>query len=335
MVNDLVVVFGTGPAGCWTARSLLEKGFAVRAVNRSGIRPALLPAEVELRALDASDDRLATGAVAGAMAVVQALNPPYQRWHELFPPLQAAVLTAAERHGARYVSIENLYMYDASAPIREDTPLRPSTKKGELRHRMAEAVMAAHVRGTVCAAQLRAADYYGPGVTGSAWGERVFAPLVAGRTAQVTGALDVPHSVAYIEDVGRAAAEIVAQERACGQIWIAPHAPARTQRELAAMAAAAAGVELRVSAMGPLMMRFGGLFVPEARAMVEMMGQFMQPFTVDASRIERRLKLAPTPLEVGMERTVAWYRQRRQGAGPARTRNPPVIDAGVVPEPGS
>ena len=49
------VIFGTGPVGCWTARSLVERGLPVRAVNRSGMRPALLPAEVDLVAADAGD----------------------------------------------------------------------------------------------------------------------------------------------------------------------------------------------------------------------------------------------------------------------------------------
>ncbi len=335
MAQDLVVIFGTGPVGCWTARALLERGLAVKAVNRSGARPALLPAEVEVRAADVSDDRLATGAAAGAWAVVQALNPPYHRWHELFPPLQKAVLLAAERQDARYLSIENLYMYDAaSGPIREDTAVRPASRKGALRHRMAEEVMAAHVRGTVRATQLRSSDYYGPGVTGSAWGERVFGPLIAGKPAQVTGALDQPHAVAYIEDVGRAAAELLLRDEALGRAWIAPHAPARTQQEMVALAAAAAGVAPRASAMGPLMMRLGGLFVPVARAMVEMMYQFQAPFTVDSGRIERDFGLTATPLEQGMERTVAWFWDRAQHAPPPPRRGRrPATDAGAIPEP--
>lgn len=331
MANDLIVIFGTGPVGCWAARSLIERGLPVRAVNRSGRRPDLLPAEVELRAVDASDDRLAAGAAAGASVVVQALNPPYDQWLDKFPPLQKAVMAAAERHGARYVSVENLYMYDTSAPIREDARLAPTSRKGELRWRMGEEVMAAHLRGQLRATQLRSADYYGPGVTGSAWGERVFGPLVAGKTAQLTGSLDVPHAVAYIEDVGRAVAELATREEALGRVWIAPHAPARTQREMVALAAAGAGVEPRASGMGPLMMRLGGLFVPMAREMVEMMYQFTKPFEVDSSRIERDFGLSPTPLEEGMARTVAWYRARGTDAEGHHAHPHEVIDGGTLP----
>jgi nucleoside-diphosphate-sugar epimerase len=279
-------------------------------VNRSGHRPALLPEGVEVRTVDASDPAQARAAAEGATTVVQALNPPYHRWHELFPALQEAVLAAAEAAGARYVSIDNLYMLDASRPIDEASRVAPTSTKGALRQRMAEEVLAAHERGAVRAAVLRSADYYGPGVTGSAWGERVFAPLVAGKAAQVTGRLDVTHSVAYIEDVGRAAALLATRDEALGLVWIAPHAPAATANEMVAMAAEAADVAPKASGMGPFMMRLGGLFVPEARASVEMMYQFLKPFVVDAHTFERTFGLTATPLREGLARTVAWYRAK-------------------------
>jgi nucleoside-diphosphate-sugar epimerase len=306
--HELHVVFGTGPVGCWTARALVAEGRRVRAVNRSGRRPDLLPEGVELRSADASDPAQARAAAEGATSVVQALNPPYHRWHELFPGLQAGALAAAEAAGARYVSIDNLYMLDASGPITEASGVAPTSKKGVLRQRMAEDVLAAHERGAVRATVLRSSDYYGPGVTGSAWGERVFAPLVAGKAAQVTGRLDVPHSVAYIEDVGRAAALLATRDEALGRVWIAPHAPAATARAMVAMAAEAAGVPAKASGMGRFMMRLGGLFVPEARASVEMMDQFTKPFVVDAHAFERTFGLSATPLREGLARTVAWYR---------------------------
>ena len=72
--------------------------------------------------------------------------------------------------------------------------------------KMAEEVMRLHSRGEVRATALRSSDYYGPGVVGSALGDMVFGNLVAGKKAQISGSALMPHSFAYIEDVGRAAA---------------------------------------------------------------------------------------------------------------------------------
>jgi nucleoside-diphosphate-sugar epimerase len=310
MASDLHVIFGTGPVGCWTARALRDQGKRVRAVNRAGARPDLMPADVEIAGADAADPAQAREAARGAAVVYQALNPPYHRWHELFPALQTAALGAARAEGAVYVSIENLYMYDASRPITEASPVAPVSRKGELRARMADEVMALHARGEVRAAALRSSDYYGPGVVASALGDLVFGNLLGGKKAQVAGSLSLPHSFAYIEDVGRAAAALGCDERAPGRAWIAPHAPAPTQGEMVAAAGRALGVEPRTAVISPLMMRLAGVFVPGARATVEMMYEFTAPFVVAATAMERTFGLAATPVETGVERTAAWYRAR-------------------------
>lgn len=309
MPSELDVIFGTGPVGCWTARALCSQGRAVRAVNRNGVRPDLMPADVEMVKADAADPTQASAAASGASVVYQALNPPYHLWHELFPGLQAGALAAARAANARYVSIENLYMYDSSKPMTEDSPVAPVSKKGALRQKMAEEVMAAHMRGEVRATAVRSSDYYGPGVLGSALGERVFGNLVAGKKAQIIGSTKMPHSFSYIEDVGRAAAALGTNDKALGQVWIAPHAPARTQGEMVEEICRVLGIEPRISAVSPLMMRLVGLFTPVARASAEMMYEFTATFVVDSSRIERELDLSATPITVAIERTIAWYRE--------------------------
>lgn len=106
MTPNLHVIFGTGPVGCWTARALRGQGKQVRAVNRSGARPDLMPADVEIVKADASDPVQAREAAKGAGVVYQALNPPYHLWNEFFPGLQTSVLGAAMAEDARYVSID-------------------------------------------------------------------------------------------------------------------------------------------------------------------------------------------------------------------------------------
>jgi nucleoside-diphosphate-sugar epimerase len=310
MSGELHVIFGTGPVGCWTARALRSQGRAVRAVNRSGKRPALLPADVEMARADASDAAQATFAAHGASVVYQAMNPPYHEWALRFPALQAGALAAARSAGAAYVSIENLYPCDASRPMTEDAPFAPRSRKGEVRRRMAEDVLAAHQRGEVRATALRSADYYGPGSVESAFGGLVVGNLVAGRKAQIAGSATQPHSFAYVEDVGRAAAALGTSEQALGKAWLAPHAPPLTQGEMVAEACRVLGIAPKLTVISPLMMRLAGLFVPGARETVEMMYEFTEPFVVDASLSERTFGLAATPIPEGIARTVAWFRER-------------------------
>ena len=189
-------------------------------------------------------------------------------------------------------------MYDSSGVMNEDSRIAPVSKKGVLRQRMAEEVMAAHESGEIRAVALRSSDYYGPGVTGSALGDMVFGNLVAGKKAQLSGSLSQPHSFAYIEDVGRAAAELGVRDDVLGRVWIAPHAPAQTQGQMVEAACASARhCPTRMTGISPMMMRLAGLFIPQAKASVEMMYEFTKPFVVDSGRIERELGLRPTPIE--------------------------------------
>jgi len=314
MATDLHVILGTGPVSCWTATHLRQRGLRVRAVNRSGRRPDLMPAEVEIVAADVADQRQAIDACQGADVVYQALNPPYHQWAERFPALQASAMTAAETAGARYVSIDNLYGYGrVIGPISERTPMNPHTRKGRLRAAMTLEVLDAHASGRLRATILQSADYYGPGVTMSQFGERTFPPLLEGKPADVAGSANLRHAYAYIEDVGRAAAALGTCDDALGRVWIAPHAPAVTQREMVNEMARELGTTPRIRVISPLMMRLAGLFVPAAKESVEMLYQFTEPFEVDASAIERELGLAPTPLAEGLRRTLDWYRTRHIG----------------------
>ena len=311
-MSDLHVVFGTGPAGSRTAAALVEAGYRVRAVNRSGARNEFLPADVEVVAVaDASDATASTKAAEGASVIYQCLNPEYHRWPELFPPLQRGVVSAAKAVGARYVSLENLYGLGlVDGPMTEATPLRPNSTKGATRAAMAEELRALSESGELEIATGRAADYYGPGVVNSAMGAMIFEPLIAGKKVSLVGSADVLHSYAYIEDVGRTLAVLGTSDAAFGRVWNLPHAPALTGRATIAPAFAAARKPEKVGAIGPVTMRIGALFMPVARESLEMLYEFTEPFVVDSSAIEREFGLRATPLDEGMRATVEWFRQR-------------------------
>jgi nucleoside-diphosphate-sugar epimerase len=143
------VIFGTGAIGLATLDALRRRGERVRLVNRSGTAP--VPDDIEVLGGDASDPAFTTAAARGAQVVYQTLNPPYPKWVELFPALQASVLAAAQASGARLVSMENVYMYGrpAGQPLTETRPYAADTKKGTLRARMARELLAAHQAGRV------------------------------------------------------------------------------------------------------------------------------------------------------------------------------------------
>jgi nucleoside-diphosphate-sugar epimerase len=197
-IGELHVVFGTGAVGMSVMDELVRRGpRRVRMVNRSG--RARVPHGVEVTGGDATDEAFAREASEGASVVYNALNPPYNKWPELFPRLQAGVLEGAASAGAKLIAMENLYMFGPTGgrPITEDLPHAPNTRKGRVRARMSQELMEAHRSGKVRVAIGRASDFFGPRVLTSAAGEQVFGRAVEGKSAQVAGDPDQPHTYTY------------------------------------------------------------------------------------------------------------------------------------------
>ena len=266
-------------------------------VNRSGSAP--VPDEVDVIRGDAADQRFTVDVTHGAQVVYQTLNPPYSRWVEEWPGLQAGVLAAAQAHDARLVSMENVYMYGrpAGRPLTETRDYAAHTKKGQLRGRMAHELLAAHQAGKVSVAIGRASDYFGPrGGAQSNLGDRLFPAALDGKTASVLGDPDQPHTYTYIPDIGEGLAVLGEHPDAPGQVWHLPNDPdTRTTRELADVVFQLAGQpRTRLRQVPPLLLRLAALTNPTVRELLEMQYQFEEPFIVDSSKITT-LGVTPHP----------------------------------------
>jgi nucleoside-diphosphate-sugar epimerase len=172
--------------------------------------------------------------------------------------------------------------------------------------------MAAHAAGEVQVTIARASDFFGPAVIESLVGERFFSSIVAGKSVQLIGNPDAPHSVTYVPDFARAVIELARHEEAFGAAWHAPTVSAVSMRRLSELVGAAAGTGTpKITRVSRTMLRLVGLFMPSAGEQVEMLYEFEEPFVLDSSRIERTFGLTATPLEQSIPATVAWWRSRR------------------------
>jgi nucleoside-diphosphate-sugar epimerase len=309
--GEFHVVFGTGPVGLAVMDELVSKSKRVRMVNRSG--RASVPHGVEVIGGDATDEVFAREASDGASVVYFALNPPYNKWPELFPPLQAGVLEGAASAGAKLIAMENLYMYGPTGgrPLTEDLPYAPNTRKGRVRAMMSEELMEAHSSGRVRVAIGRASDYFGPRVLVSAAGEQVFGRAVQGKSAQVAGDPNQPHTYTYAPDVSRGLTILGEREAALGQAWHLPSPETLTTRQFVETIFEEVGKPARIQAAPKILLRAMGLFNPGMREMIEMLYEFEEPFVVDHSKFEQAFGEQATPLKEAIGETVRWYRSKR------------------------
>src|SRR3954447_15349252 len=237
----LHVIVGKGPVGSTTAEELARRGHQVRILSRSGGRST---DSVEHRQVDATDADALTAATRGAAALYNAVNPAYHRWPTDWPPVAAALLTAAERTGAVLVTMSNLYGYGRPAgPMTPESPLAATDVKGRVRIRMWTDALAAHEAGRVRVTEARAADFVGPQVPAAASHlNRQLPALRKGRRAWVIGDPDAPRTWGYLPDVAATLATLGTDERALGRAWHVPSNPPRSQREALGDLAGAMGM---------------------------------------------------------------------------------------------
>lgn len=313
MSQSLHVIFGTGPVGLAIMDALCaERQSNIRMVNRSGKTSEPLPEGVELVNGDASDAAFVLEAAQGADYIYNALNPRYSQWLELFPGLQANLIAAAEANGSKLVVMENLYGYGDpnGESMTEETPLNVHTRKGMLRREMYHDLMAAHNEGRVQVVVGRASDFIGARVQVSMMGgDTVIVPLLNGKAAQIMGNVDMPHSYTYMPDIGRGLVALALADDTYGQVWHLPTSPALTTRQLLEMICEQAGVQYKTMVLHPWLLRFFGLFNPDAGELVEMIYEFETPFIVDDSKFRARFGWGATDNETVIRETVAWFQQ--------------------------
>ena len=308
--DSLHVVLGTGPLGLAVVRYLVTRGEHVRAVNRTG--RAHLPGSVDILAADVTEVGEAKRACDGATVIYHCANPPYARWPELHPPLMDSIIEGAISAGSTLVFGDNLYAYGpVDGPLTEDLPHRATGPNGRTRARIAETLLRAHEAGQVRATIGRGSDFFGPQARLSTVGDRVFVRAIAGRPAQVLGNPDVPHSVTYLDDFGRALVTLGEREEALGQIWHAPSAEAVTMRRFVEIVFEAAGHQPRLRAAPRWGLALAALFNPTLRAVREQLYQSERSWVVDSSKFERAFGWKASPLPDAVRATVEWFRENR------------------------
>jgi nucleoside-diphosphate-sugar epimerase len=288
------VIVGAGAVGSATALLLAERGEQVRIVTRHGSGPD--HAGIEKVAADATDAARLTEITGGAAALYNCASPQYHQWFTDWPPLAAAFLTTAERTGAVYASMSNLYGYGpVDGPITPQLPVAATHPKLRLRAGMWSDMLAAQQAGRLRAVEVRASDYI---EANSILSTVIGKSVLAGKRAYAPGPLDVPHSWTSIHDCARTLVTVAADERAYGQVWFAPTSQPLTIRQLATRFAQVNGApRARVTSIPYPVMWTAGLFTPLIKELRTTRYQFTRPFVIDASATTEAFGLTPTPLD--------------------------------------
>jgi nucleoside-diphosphate-sugar epimerase len=309
-MRERSVVFGAGQVGSPLARMLLERGHDVRVVKRSA---GGIPSGAQPVLGDAANLAFCIEAAAGATTIYHCMNPPYSTkvWADLLPRYIANLIEASARAGARLVALDNVYMLGRpnGKPLTDDTPMNPSSRKGEIRAKAAQMLFDAHRRGDVRAAEGRASDFYGPGGRLTLLGDYFWPRVFKGRSGQVIVDPDMVHTYHYIPDVAAGLATLgSASDDAFGRPWMLPCRPAETFRDLVRRLEQPFGKSISLQVVPGWMQVAMSLFIPPLRETGEMRYQWEEPFVVDDSRFRQRFGAVAEDADRAAAATVAWAR---------------------------
>ena len=287
------VIVGSGAVGTAVAELLIAQGERVRVVTRSGGGPD--HPLVDLVAADAADPAALRRIAAGASVIYNCANPAYHNWPRDWPPLNAAMISAAADNDAVYAITGNLYGYGpVDRPMTEDTPLSSAVRKGRVRAKMWQDALAAPIRTL----EARASDYISPRYSVI---DMALPAMRAGKTARLPGHPDMPHTYTYVGDVARTLVTLAQDERAWGRAWHVPSPPPMTARDLLRTVARLGGMpEPRIKAYPLPVLRAVALVQPFVREFLEVRYQHIHPFVMDSSRVTETFGLTHTDLEAAV-----------------------------------
>jgi nucleoside-diphosphate-sugar epimerase len=210
-----LILGATGGIGGELARTLLARGYRVRALHRNPAQAAQALGAIEWVKGDAMNASDVIAAAQGADVIVHAVNPPgYRNWRGLALPMLESTLAAARATGARIAFPGTVYNFgpDAFPMLSESSPQRPLTRKGAIRLEMEERLKAAAKTG-VKVLIVRAGDFFGPRATGNNWfAAGLVKPGRALRSVTYPGVHDAGHAWAYLPDLAETFARLLDRE---------------------------------------------------------------------------------------------------------------------------
>jgi len=304
MSARVLVLGAAGRLGHAAARAFGDAGWSVASLVRPG-SAARASADTEVVEVDALDHAAVGEAARGADVVLHALNPSYTDWSRLALPLAYSAISAAETTGATLLFAGNLYNYGSPLPpvIDETTPMRPSSRKGQLRVAIEERMAEAAERG-VRIIILRAGDFYGLG-RGS-WLDLVLAKEIGRGRLTYPGPFDVMHEWAYLPDVAATLPRLAAI-----RATLPPFATfgfpghAVTGREFTGAIAVATRSKLQVDRMPWWLIHALRPIVPLCRELSEIAYLWNEPHRIDGGKLEAAIGDIPrTPLDVAAARAL-------------------------------
>ena len=324
--NVAMVTGATGFTGGHLARTLLKRGYTVRALVRStssASAKALAADGIELIEGDVGDAKSVDEAVKGAThvfhvaAVYRSANHPDSYYFKVNRDSVTYILEAAEAHGVQRIvhcSTCGVHGDVAEIPATEETAFKPGDVYQRSKLAGEEIARAAMAEGKPVSI-IRPTGIYGPGDDRFL---KLFRTIENG-TFRMFGSGDIAYHMTYIDDMVKGLILAGEHPNAIGEVFLIGDSdyttlnglvskvaeivgvkPPQMKLPVAPLMAAATVCEFLCKPLGidPPLHRRRVAFFTKARAFSIKKAEDLMGFTSDV------------PLEEGLKRTAAWYREQ-------------------------
>jgi nucleoside-diphosphate-sugar epimerase len=290
-------ILGSGGAiGMELAKALREFTKEIQLVSRN---PKPVSGDEKLLPADLTDKSQVAKAVAGSEICYLTIGFDYNTklWQEKWPALIKNVVEACIQHGSKLVFFDNVYAIggDNVKHITENSPLSPTSKKGEVRAFVDKYIIENTEKGALQAIIARSPDFFGPVAEKSVLMSVVHANLQKGKSAQWFCNADVVHTTGYAPDLARGTAILGNAPEAFNQIWNLPVDAERiTGRGWVKLFCQAMNVVTKVEVLPAWGVKALGMFVPVLKEMHEMLYQFDRDYYFDSTKFCNAFAYTPT-----------------------------------------
>jgi nucleoside-diphosphate-sugar epimerase len=305
-----LILGATGGIGGAVARTLLARGWQIRALHRDAARASSQHPEFDWWQGDAMTKDDVLTAAQGVDVIVHAVNPPgYRNWGELVLPMLDNTIAAAKANGATIVLPGTVYNFgpDAFPILTEESPQHPLTRKGAIRVEMEKRLKTAAEAGSWVII-VRAGDFFGPGAANNWFSQGLIKTGQPVKSVMYPGRRGTGHQWAYLPDVAETMARLIDRSANLPTfavyhmkgVWDADGTDMITAIEKAV------GRKLKTRSFPWWSLPFLAPFVPFFKELREMRYLWAEPIRMDNARLVETLGEEPhTPIDEAVRATLA------------------------------
>jgi nucleoside-diphosphate-sugar epimerase len=261
-----------------------------------------------------------TRAVAGSSVVylLAGLKYDHKVWREMWPRIMGNAIEASKRAAVKLIFFDNVYMYGkVSGPMTEETPFNPCSRKGEIRAKVATALIHEWKSGALTGMIARSADFYGPDTRNGVPNVLVFEAFARKQKASWLVNGSVPHSLTFTPDAAQGLVQLAERATAWNQTWHVPTAPnPLTGKEFIGLAAKEFGIAPKYGVLSRPMIRVAGWFKSQVAESYEMLYQSNFPYLFDSSKFASEFGFPGAPYAAGIRATADSFSRGANGAWP-------------------